>query len=81
MNKFLILVFGLILSSFHSVGQSPQGNVIYIVDSIPVIEDSEEGNDIVETDIEVIGSDISIKNIGVMTFDELLVRTVLTVYT
>ena len=46
-------------------------------DEYPIIS----GINIVETDIEVIGSDISIKNIGVMTFDELLVRTVLTVYT
>ena len=46
-------------------------------DEDPIIS----GMNIVETDIEVIGSDISIKNIGVMTFDELLVRTVLTVYT
>jgi len=50
MTKILFIVFGLILSSVHSVGQT-QENVIYIVDSIPVIEDPEEGNEIVETDI------------------------------
>ena len=50
MTKFFFIVFGLILSSLYSVGQA-QENVIYIVDSIPVIDDPEEGNEIVETDI------------------------------
>lgn len=50
MNKILFILFGLILLSFHSVGQA-QENIIYIVDSIPVIDDPEEGNEIGETDI------------------------------
>jgi tetratricopeptide (TPR) repeat protein len=47
--KFLIIL-GLIMLSIHSVGQA-QENIIYIVDSIPIIDDPEEGNEIVETDI------------------------------
>lgn len=50
MNKILFILFGLILLSFHSVGQA-QENIIYIVDSIPVIDDPEEGNEIGATDI------------------------------
>lgn len=50
MNKILFIVFGLFLSSFHSFGQA-QGNILYIIDSLPVIDDPEEGNDILEADI------------------------------
>ena len=50
MTKFLLFAIGLILASFHSTGQV-EGNVIYIVDSIPVIEDPEDENEIVETEI------------------------------
>ena len=72
MNKLLIFIFGLILSSLHSVAQNPQENVIYIVDSIPVIEEPEEGNEIVETDIAdvtVIKNKDSLKHLGYDKFD------------
>ena len=54
MNKILIFVFALLVSSIHSVGQNTQENIIYIIDSIPVIEDPEEGNEISNTDISYI---------------------------
>lgn len=51
MNKILIFAFALLVSSVHSVGQNIKENIIYIIDSIPVIEDPEEGNEISNTDI------------------------------
>ena len=82
-------------SDVHSSSSTREGkgisnigeNVNIIGEDINMEVDEEDedpiisGMNIVDTDIEVIGSVISIKNIGVMTFDELLVRTVLTVYT
>ncbi len=71
MNKIFYIVFGLILFSFHSFGQA-QENVIYIVDSIPVIDDPEEGNEIVETDIAditVIKNKDTLKLLGYDKFD------------
>lgn len=50
MNK-IILLFGLFLLSLRSPGQGRPENIIYIVDSIPVIEDPEEGDEIIEEDI------------------------------
>lgn len=50
MSKILLIVFGLTLSSLWSAGQT-QEKVIYIVDSIPVIEDPEEGDEIEESNI------------------------------
>lgn len=51
MNKIILFIFGLFLLNLHSFGQGTPENVIYIVDSIPVIEDPEEGNEIIQTDI------------------------------
>jgi len=56
MNKILIFIFFLVLSTIHSVGQNTKENIIYIIDSILVIEDPEEGNEISNTDI----SDINV---------------------
>lgn len=50
MKKIFLLLFGIILLNFHSVGQS-QEKIIYIIDSIPVMEDPEEGNEIFESEI------------------------------
>jgi len=71
MTKFLFIVFGLTLSSIHSVGQS-QEKVIYIVDSIPVIDEPDEGNDIVETDIAdvtVVKNKDTLRRLGYDKFD------------
>ncbi len=51
MNKIILITFGLFLLNLHSFGQGAPENVIYIVDSIPVIEDPEEGNEIIQSDI------------------------------
>lgn len=72
MNKLFIVIFGLIISNLQSVGQNPQENVIYIVDSIPVIENPEEGNEIVEMDIAdvtVIKNKDTLKLLGYDKFD------------
>lgn len=72
MNKISIFVFVIILSSLHSVGQSTQENILYIIDSIPVIQDPEEGNEIANTDIEyinVIKNKDSLKLLGYEKFD------------
>jgi tetratricopeptide (TPR) repeat protein len=72
MNKILFYLFGLIFLSLHSVGQSMQENIIYIVDSIPVIEDPEEGNEIVEADISdvtVIKNKDTLRHLGHEKFD------------
>ena len=66
MNKIIYILFGLILLSFHSIGQT-QENVIYIVDSIPVIDDPEEGDEILDTDIAdvtVIKNKDTLKRLG-----------------
>lgn len=72
MNKLFRIVFGIILLSFHSVGQA-QENIIYIIDSIPVIDEPEEGNEIVETDIAditIIKNKDTLKLFGYGQFEE-----------
>lgn len=51
MNKIIFFTLGLFLLNLYLFGQGTPENVIYIVDSIPVIEDPEEGNEIIQTDI------------------------------
>lgn len=73
MNKILFLFFGLFLFCFHSVGQTANENIIYIVDSIPVIDDPEEGNEITQTDIAdltVIKNKDTLKLLGFEKFGE-----------
>lgn len=72
MNKIVIFAFGLILSSLHSVGQNIKQNAIYIIDSIPVIQDPGEGDDIAPTDIadlKVIKNKDTLKLLGYEKFD------------
>lgn len=54
MKKSILFIFGLFLISVSSIGQNPTGNIIYIIDSIPVIEEPEEGNEISNEDIAVV---------------------------
>jgi tetratricopeptide (TPR) repeat protein len=71
MNKFYFIIIGLLLFSFHAVGQT-QENVLYIVDSIPVIEDPGEGDEIMETDIAditVVKNKDTLKHFGYEDFD------------
>ena len=72
MKKILIFAFALLLSSIHSVGQSTKENIIYIIDSIPVIEDPQEGNEISNTDmsdINVIKNRDTLNLLGYGKFD------------
>ena len=72
MNKFIIFLFALILSGIHSVGQNTPENIIYIIDSIPVIQDPEEGNEIGNNDIAditIIKNKDSLKLLGYDKFE------------
>lgn len=71
MNKIIILVIAFSLSALHSLGQSGQNNVVYIIDSVSVIEDLGEGdispNDI--ADITVIRSKDTLNRLGYGQYD------------
>lgn len=72
MNKFATLLIGLLLLACHSFAQNEQGNILYIVDSIPVIDDPTPENDIIETDIAdvtVIKNRDTLKLLGHEKFD------------
>ena len=72
MYKTLTLVIFLLFVNFKSFSQQTQPNVIYIVDSIPVIEDLEEGNEISEVDISdvtVVKNKDTLKLLGLEKFD------------
>lgn len=56
--------------SLHSFGQGTTENVIYIVDSIPVIEDPEEGNEIIETDIADVTVTINKDTLKLMGYEK-----------
>ena len=51
MKKIAILLIGLFIFPFNSSAQSDQNKIIYIVDSIPVIDDPTPENNIIEADI------------------------------
>ena len=72
MNKFLLL--WLVFTPFfvNSYGQAPENKMMFIVDSIPVVEDPEEGNEILKTDvadITVIKNKDTLKLLGYEQFD------------
>ena len=72
MNKILPFLFGLFLLSLHSAGQSINEKIIYVVDSVLVIDDPEEGDDILQTDIAeviVLKNKDSLKLLGLDKFD------------
>jgi hypothetical protein len=56
MNKYLLFLLFFTPYFSNSFGQAPANKIIFIVDSIPVIEDPEEGNEILKTDV----SDITV---------------------
>ena len=69
--KFFIFC-GLFFLNFHLFGQDAEGKIVYIVDSITVVNDPEEGNEIKETDIAeltVIKNKDSLKLVGFDKFD------------
>src|SRR6266545_3084206 len=72
MNKISLLFFGLFWFCFHSVGQNANENIVYIVDSIPVIDDPEDGNEINQADIAditIVKNEDSLKLSGFEKFD------------
>ncbi len=72
MNKITLLTFGLLLTSLVSIGQWGTAKTVFIVDSIPVINDPEDGDDINPVDIAeitVIRNKDSLKMVGYEQFD------------
>ena len=72
MKKILSFLIVLLLLSFKSIGQKEANNIIYIIDSIPVIEDPAIGNEITDTDVAdltVIKNKDSLKLFGYDKFD------------
>lgn len=72
MKKILFLLNALILLTLNSIGQATRDKFLYIIDSIPVIEDPAPGNEIANTDIAdltVIKNKDSLKAVGYNNFD------------
>ena len=72
MNKIILLFIGLLLFCPNSFGQASNDKIVFVVDSIPVINDPEEGDEILETDIadiRVIKNKDSLKLLGYGQFD------------
>lgn len=51
MNKIILLFGGLLLAHTISFGQVSNDKIMFVIDSIPVMDDPEEGDEILQTDI------------------------------
>ena len=72
MNKIILLFIGLLSFCTTSFGQTSNDKIMFVVDSIPVIDDPEEGNEISQTDvadITVIKNKDTLKLLGYGQFD------------
>lgn len=72
MNKIILIFITIFLISKISFGQTSNDKILFVVDSIPVIDDPEDGNEIVETDvadITVVKNKDSLKLLGYERFD------------
>jgi tetratricopeptide (TPR) repeat protein len=72
MNKIIFLFAGLFFLNSISFGQTTNDKIMFVVDSIPVIDDPEEGNEILQTDfadITVIKNKDTLKLLGYGQFD------------
>ena len=72
MNKTILLFAVLFFLNSISFGQTSNDKIMFVVDSIPVIDDPEEGNEIVQTDvadITVIKNKDTLKLLGYGKFD------------
>ncbi|SEW51510.1 toxin-antitoxin system YwqK family antitoxin [Chitinophaga arvensicola] len=72
MIKSLLILFFIVVSSLYAIGQNSRENIIYIVDSIPVIDDPEEENQLLPEDIAdvtVIKNKDTLKILGYDKFD------------
>ena len=72
MNKSILFLIVFLL--FHTIilGQTSDEKIMYVVDSIPVVDDPEEGNEILQTDvadITVIKNKDTLKLLGYERFD------------
>ncbi|HSC38095.1 MAG TPA: tetratricopeptide repeat protein [Chitinophagaceae bacterium] len=75
MNKIILFSFILFLSGLRSTAQGNTEKITYIVDSIPVINDPEEGNDMVESDLadmRIIRNKDSLTLMGYGKFDAVI---------
>lgn len=74
MNKIILFFFGLFLFYSTSFGQTANDKIMFVIDSIPVIDDPEEGNEILQgdvADITVIKNKDTVKLLGYEQFDGL----------
>jgi tetratricopeptide (TPR) repeat protein len=72
MNKIILLLFGLFFIGTKSFEQVSNDKIMFVVDSIPVIADPEEGNEILQTDvadITVIKNKDTLNRLGYGQFD------------
>ena len=72
MNKIILLFIGFFSFYMTSFGQTLNDKVMFVVDSIPVVNDPEEGNEILQTDvadITVIKNKDTLKLLGYGQFD------------
>ena len=72
MNKIVFFSFILFLSCLRAAAQGNPEKTMYIVDSIPLINDPEEGNDMIESDLSdlrVIRNKDSLTLLGYSKFD------------
>jgi len=72
MNPRILLFLAFFILHHFSFGQAAANKMVYVIDSIPVIEDPEDGNEIVQTDISeltVIKNKDSLKLLGYEKFD------------
>lgn len=72
MNKIILLFAGLFFLNSISFGQTSNDKIMFVIDSIPVIDDPEEGNEILQTDvadITVIKNKDTLRLLGYGQFD------------
>ena len=72
MNKITLLFAALFFFNSISFGQTSNNKIMFLVDSIPVIDDPKEGNEILQTDvadITVIKNKDTLKLLGYGQFD------------
>lgn len=72
MNKQHFLVFGLLLLSIYSIGQTSNNKILFIIDSLPLLKDPEQWNQLLEddiSDINVVKSNDSLKLLGFKKFE------------
>lgn len=72
MNKIILLFAGVFFLNIISFGQTTNDKIMFVVDSIQVVDDPEEGNEILQTDvadITVIKNKNTLKLLGYGQFD------------